>query len=834
MCNPFYSIYSGETYNIETAYTRLRKYLEIRHARLSTDEMCGELTKGTKGFKGLRAREVLRGKSRDYDMNTWLKRVEKEVAPYKAILHYLEARYWNELEAYDDIWDGMFEAIDRLKSPEEKLSGGEEFDVLKSGGYERAFSSLIEVLRQEFEENDIPKPYRDTVFLRENIIHFNREFFLNYFAPALRLDVRCMDQILSQVLGEFSLDYYDKDQFLLYLAYELKHSGEISFESQSEYQLLQDLKRRYDELEINPNIILKEYGEPDSQDTRNVGIWVRNLLQALAPETLSDVDQILKKHKAAFSTEKKRTVQKQYEKLWDLVIRDYAKACKQEKERDEKYEKYVNETEHRWKLDIYYAPGTEVTVPECTMFQCRTKGRTKAKWERVIGLETYKKQVFPPKNLVEDMVRVKAQTARPADDVREAKRKRGECLPAGSEIPVPEHLKKIGVHKIIVSEKVKVYRDNVDNGVVKLICEPGIRIPKGEEFCLQHTYSSEDGEKTISLIYQTQEMAEADRMIKGVLDVKLSEGYEETCEKQNDYKVYAEIDSDIECRGDIDGLCRVRNSDRLTVKVEEEGSSYEAGHSKYCAVVNVKTIRSDYRGNKSIISGQKRLGIENVADLKAEGYDDLEIYTKSAVRHKVSEKDNGKLEIRCEKQLTFRKGLVFRCRYGKAVYEFECIREVTAIKPDKAPERKTLRSEQEMKKEIVDYLYNRGKEDAIIYRGNFSAELWEKVMENAMLTVEEPDLNMSRNMRNQLLTLYFLDFVYENSERDMEIKELVDEFTTGAKELMSSVRLLPFYMRNRLDCIFIYFLLFDDPLEMYRICWSTYLAEKNGEDDDAE
>lgn len=826
-------VYTGETKNIKKAFDHLQSFLNTRHSKLTVDELYGEITRGTKGVDGLAARRILAGKEKDYfDINSWMHRVENEIVPYKAMLHYLEDLYLDANLSEND-WDRMFEAMGQLKNPADRLEGGEE---LWEGGFEGIFSFLLDSLRKNFVESGVSEQYASETFLRENMLHFNKAFFLDYFAPALELDANSLNLILTKVLGEYQIDYYDKDQFLLYLAMELfvNHTG---FGFQSEYQLLQELKARYDRVKPKSTDFLKEYSKSYSQDTRYVADWMNDRLREISPAGPEELDEILKKHKATFSVERKRTAEKYYEDLWKEVCKYYRADVNAFYESDEEGKmalKMGNNAEKKWAVEIGYDPGSSVVIPDKSRFFCETEKR---EGKKTIYLEAYEKTVFEAKDLPEVMVKVKAETERPSDDVivptgNGRKRKRGECFPSGMEIPVPEDLKELGVCRIVTAEKVKVYSDKIDKGSVTMFCKPGTVIPADSEFCVEHTYTSKGEEKKICLKYRILKETPAGNFIKGTLGLQLCKESENDFEMKNGYCVYAETNSRIECEEKIEGL-RMITSGGHRLQVSPNADSQEGGKrvaADYAAKVQVRTVKSSYEGDRVNIKNNTRLRVLNMEELEQAGYKGLEeIYADRAVKQKVSDQDKGELEIRCRSRISFPKGTLFRCMLEGVMYEFQSTKTAVAVEPHETAVKNPM-SEQEERERLIRYLYHYEEDDAgNLASGELEPELWDKVMGGAILEAGETCAYAGRNIRNQLLTLCFLKFVFVNREKCGDKRMVIDEFIEEADKLMVSARLPMFYLRNPLDCIFTYFLCFDAPLTAYRINWSQYLYYKNKE-----
>lgn len=710
-------VYTGETKNIKKAFDHLQNFLNTRHSKLTVDELYGEISRGTKGVDGLAARRILAGKEKNYfDLNSWMRRVENEIVSYKAMLHYLEDLYLDDNLSEKD-WDGMFKAMEQLKSPEDRLEGGEE---LWEGGFEGIFSFLIESLRKNFMESGVLDQYASEAFLRENMLHFNKEFFLNYFAPALELDENSLNLILTKVLGEYQIDYYDRDQFLLYLAMELfvNHTG---FGYQSEYQLLQELKVRYDQVKPGKKDFLKEYSERYSQDTRSVAGWMRDRLRTIAPAGLPELDEILKKHKATFSIERKRTAEKYLEELWTEVCRYYRADINAFFENDKvtkMMKKQYDHEEYKWELEIRYEPGVRVVIPEKTRFCCTTKGRA---GERTIYLETYE--------------------------------------------------------------------------------EISVDCPDGN--------SSE-----------------------GKLGVRLCEESRENYDVKNGYRIYAEKNSDVRCEAQIPGIYEVTNQ-KHRLQISPRTARQNVGNIKrqtsdYSAVLEVKTINSSYEGDKVNMKNNTSLRLLNTEELEQAGYAGIRaVYAHRAVKQRVSDKDKGELEIQCSRKIVFQEGTRFRCSADGAAYEFRCMKNAAAVKPHEKQVRNTL-SVQEERERLIRYLYYYEEDDAgNLLSGTLEPELWDKVMGKAMLESGTAHSPAGRKMRDQLLTLYFLKFIYTNREQCGDRRMVLDAFIRGVDRMMDDVRLPIFYLRNPLDCMFAYFLCFDEPLDAYRMNWSQYLYYKN-------
>lgn len=172
-------------------------------------------------------------------------------------------------------------------------------------------TDLAVALQQRYEEN-VGKHAPDVDVIKNGIVHFDREFLMNFLIWTIVEENNLLDALMTEVLGGQGLDYYDRDQFLTFLTFAYDYNGVFS-----RYQIFERLKEIYESIEI------KTKAKKTVEGTIYIQKEAEEILGAMDLDIDSKVtpelEKLLKWHKSLRKPEI-RTIGKEYGKLLDEVM----------------------------------------------------------------------------------------------------------------------------------------------------------------------------------------------------------------------------------------------------------------------------------------------------------------------------------------------------------------------------------------------------------------------------------------------------------------------------------------------------------------------------------
>lgn len=761
----------------------------------------------------------------------------KVIPAYRYVVNYLMMRWMPAIGEADR--KGLIrylEAGDLLKQERgssAQRAGGEP--VSKSGleSYAGIYQALVRRLDQSFRENGYQEAVDWNTFFRELVEGFDYEK-LKFLALGVHMPVNDFEIFLCKVLRRAHINFYDRDEVLLYLT--LEYGDDLGYGRY--FDAYRRLCEGYPAVSKEQAAALLEEYPPEEDNWTEA---VRNQLTALDKDGLfegrnEEINRFFQENacrkQRLDNREFARTAANEFYSLWEELkerLDDSGEITRMLKE-DKLLKKEQGRERFVRTMTIQYDPEKTLSLSRGTRFTCRTLVRA-ADGEDTAVFAATKDEILPAAETEVVEVRVRALLSEEEFEgmfergLKKVLKKKaqfvsGELLKNEHvEIEAEEATPGSGISSIDVGEKVRFAQaaGKKNEGVLAVRCKVGTFFPRGTRFhfvLAGYTFTYESIEDANTAVFR--------------IPVRPLTRWGDGQSKSRTGNLCAKKHMPLKVRGgEGDGLQGFLLAE--TGKSGSLGLFWEGQPENFIQVTGEKTLRIP-RGTVFVYEyeGQEyEFACMEETDKKPFAEADIEVEWLNVQEFQKTADASGTGSADT-------KGVEFIASDTEFEAELKHIyRAYTRKRAALYPGREDMASEQELQSSVsavLRYIYTveKGKEGNRTHYEGFPEYgedffLNTKIFKDTRITwsLLSSLTGDEERLRNLILTLEFLKFVWDDDVYGDNANMLIADFETEADREMIACGFQPFYRRGYPYDGFLALLLnCDEPLALFQAIWS--------------